>query len=914
MTGASSRIKRALGLRTRRAAPMRPMASPVVGKTRQRPMTSAEIMRQQMGVTEHSDNRMRKTLVRTSQMGRRAETMILPLELLRQLKPSEFSDMHDYHLWQRRQLKILEAGLILYPLVTLDRMNSAALRFREIMRSSEIRPIDTSKNSESMRTLGNCVIALAWRNPNGTPIEVCHWADGYPLNMHIYLCLLRTIFDLRDETVVLDEVDELLELMKKTWNTLGINRMIHNVCFTWVLFEQYVVTGQVEPDLLCATLAMLVDVGNDAKRLDREPGYVRVLSATLASMQEWAETKLLDYHESFEKGATGMMEVVLSLALSSAKILTEDVSIAGSAAALVELEYGTLRNSLPRNRVDQYIRSSVKSAFTKIYENGNGIIDSMVVEVEEDPCDTLMNLAKQTENLAIVEKEIYSPIVKKWHTCPTAVAMVTIHGCFGIVLKQYVGRMSRLTNESVRVLQAASKLEKLLVQMITDDSTSSEDGGKGVLREMIPYEVESITLNLMKVWIDDRLRIGRERVNRAKETESWNPKSKAEPYAQSAVDLMRLAKVTVDEFFEIQVAAREKLVQDLADGIDGLIQDYAAFVASCGTKQSYVPELPPLTRCNQDSKLLQLWKKAAQPCQSGMDTVEQSADKPRLVTSKSARAKGESHHTSRGTQRLYVRLNTLHYLHSSLHSVDKSLSFFSRGGRGHGPSPSPHGGLARRRTVAPTHFDHARATLHSSIVHVSELAAYRLVFLDSAHSFYDTLYVGSVVEARIRSTLHTLKRNLTLLVGMLTDRAQPLAVREVMKASFEAFLMVLLAGGSWRAFTRADHVMVVEDFASLKRIFCSAGEGLVAEEVVEREAAVVEEVVELMALPAEKLVEELSMMATGLSSAKVPVSPPPMTGRWSRTDPNTILRVLCHRDEEVANRFLKRTFELPKRR
>lgn len=49
---------------------------------------------------------------------------------------------------------------------------------------------------------------------------------------------------------------------------------------------------------------------------------------------------------------------------------------------------------------------------------------------------------------------------------------------------------------------------------------------------------------------------------------------------------MKLAKVTVDEFFEIQVGAREELVQDLADGIDSLVQDYASFVASCGNHKS----------------------------------------------------------------------------------------------------------------------------------------------------------------------------------------------------------------------------------------------------------------------------------------------------------------------------------------
>jgi hypothetical protein len=64
--------------------------------------------------------------------------------------------------------------------------------------------------------------------------------------------------------------------------------------------------------------------------------------------------------------------------------------------------------------------------------------------------------------------------------------------------------------------------------------------------------------------------------------QSWIPKAKTEPIAQSAVDLMKLAKVTVDEFFEIPVGARDEMVQELADGLGALIQDYTSFVASCG--------------------------------------------------------------------------------------------------------------------------------------------------------------------------------------------------------------------------------------------------------------------------------------------------------------------------------------------
>lgn len=295
-------------------------------------------------------------------MGKRAETIIVPLELLRHLKPSEFSDSHEYHMWQKRQLKILEAGLLMNPALPLEKNNTFATRLRDIINSGESKPIDIGKNSDTMRTLCNSVVSLSWRSHNGTPTDVCHWADGFPFNIHLYTSLLRSIFDIRDDTLVLDEVDELLELIKKTWSTLGITLPIHNVCFTWVLFHQYISTGQIEPDLLCASHAMLGEVANDAKT-EKEALYVKILSSVLSSMQSWAEKRLLNYHDYFQRGNVGQIEIILPVVLSASRISGEDLTI-------IDGEQGekgdiTIVDS-SGDRVDNYIRSSMKNAFEKV--------------------------------------------------------------------------------------------------------------------------------------------------------------------------------------------------------------------------------------------------------------------------------------------------------------------------------------------------------------------------------------------------------------------------------------------------------------------------------------------------------------------------------------------------------------------
>ncbi|KAJ4874017.1 hypothetical protein Rs2_44204 [Raphanus sativus] len=930
VTTPTSRVKRALGLKMLKRSPSRRMTpaagavsapsspgngssiggssahiSPGAGFSTvplsrpRRPLTSAEIMRQQMRVTEQGDTRLRKTLTRTlvGQTGKRAETIILPLELLRHVKTSEFSDAHEYQIWQRRQLKVIEAGLLLHPSIPLENTNNLAMRLREVIPQSETKPIDTGKTSETMSTLCNVVISLSCRNTN----EVCHWADGYPLNIHLYVALLQSVFDVRDETLVLDEIDELLELMKKTWSMLGITRPVHNLCFTWVLFHQYIVTSQMEPDLLGASHAMLAEVANDAKKSDREALYVKLLTSTLASMQGWTEKRLLSYHEYFQRGNVGLIENLLPLALSSSRIVGEDVTISQGSSS--QEKGDVMLVDCSGERVDYYIRASIKNAFSKVTESMKDKVSA--TEEGEEAAKMLLQLAKETEDLALRERECFSPILKRWYTVAAGVASVSLHQCYGSILMQYLAGRSTITKETVEVLQTAGKLEKVLVQMVAEDSEECEDGGKGLVREMVPYEVESIILRLLKQWIDEKLKTVRECLSRAKEAETWNPKSKSEPYAQSAGELMKLAKDAIAEFFEVPIGITEDLVHDLAEGLEQLFQEYTTFVASCGSKQSYIPTLPPLTRCNRDSKFVKLLKKAT-PC-----TASSGEDLNNLT--------GGDHHprpsTSRGTQRLYIRLNTLHFLSSRLHSLNKSLSL--------NPSVLPATRKRNReRTTnssSSSYFDSTQAGIETASTHVSEVAAYRLIFLDSHSVFHERLYVGDVASARIKPALRILKQNLTLMTAILADRAQASAMREVMKASFEAVLTVLLAGGHSRVFYRNDHEMIEEDFESLKKVYCTCGEGLIPEEVVDREAETVEGVIQLMSQPTEQLVEDFSIVTCeasgmGLVGAGQRLPMPPTTGRWNRSDPNTILRVLCYRDDRVANRFLKKSFQLGRRR
>lgn len=248
----------------------------------------------------------------------------------------------------------------MHPSIPIEKTNTYAMSLKDIIRSGELKPIDTSKNSETMRAFSNSVVSLSMRSPDGIPTNVCHWANGFPVNVHLYVSLLQSIFDLEDETLVLDEVDELLELMKKTWSTLGINRPIHNVLFTWVMFQQYVATGEKEPDLLCASHAMLNEVAKDAKK-EKEGLYVKILRSVLSSFQGWVDKRLLNYHEYFQGGNVRQIENLLPVVLLASKVLGD--------VTTQEKGDKTINEDSSEDQVDDYIRSSLKNAFEKVRDS-----------------------------------------------------------------------------------------------------------------------------------------------------------------------------------------------------------------------------------------------------------------------------------------------------------------------------------------------------------------------------------------------------------------------------------------------------------------------------------------------------------------------------------------------------------------
>lgn len=891
---AASTIKKALGLRSKKSSEKEQLAAPSNAK---KPPTVVDVVKMQMGISDQTDTRIRRALSRTAagQVGKNVDMMLLPLELLQQIRLADFADAKEYYLWQKRQLKVLELGLLLHPAVKLEEPSSAAQRLRQLLHSNTGKPLETGKNSESMQALRSAATTLASRSDDNKLQDVCHWADGFPFNLYLYQMLLSSCFEKTDETNLIDEVDDVIDLFKKTWTILGLHQALHNVCFMWVLFRQFVATGQQDLDLLRATDTQMAEVAKDAKG-NKDPQYVLVLNSALTSIQTWAENRLFAYHDTFPDGASGSMENLLPVALNAVKILHEDISH----------EFRRKRKEdfdVVSSRIDVYVRSSLKTAFAQMMEKTESRRSSFN---KKGPVLGLVSLADNTGELIRKERDKFSPVLSCWHPSAASLAAATLHSCFSRELKQYLSGVSALTKESVEILQAADHLEQDLVQIAVEGAVDSDDGGKGVIREMVPYEAQSAIASLSKSWIQERVGRLREWVDRNVSQEDWNPGTLREHYGTSIVEVFRLIEETIDGFYALPVVQSSSLLEDLVPGLDKALSRYVGATRSgCGSKQDLIPSFPPLTRC-KESKLHSsfggLWKKK---------------DKSPIPNRAKAQENGGKKVGS-ATSKICVRINTLYHIQTQLDVLEARLS---QGWLKDSSQPKPvKGSKPRPQSELQTitvqcRFDLTRTGIQEGIPALCEVAVYHVIFKDLQHEFWEGLYCGSVAQARIEPVLHSLESQLVFIAEIVNEKLRTRIIGALMKACFETLLMVLLAGGPNRMFYINDAEMLDDDFTVLKDLFKADGDGL-PNETVEKAARVVTQVLPLFGMSTEDIVQNLKqtlLESQYISSSRSRLPLPEYMGHWGPTDPNTLLRILCYRCDPAASKFLKKAYDLPKR-
>uniref|UniRef100_A0ACD5TYD9 Uncharacterized protein n=1 Tax=Avena sativa TaxID=4498 RepID=A0ACD5TYD9_AVESA len=867
---AATKVKKALGLRSPSASKVGRAAPP------RRPATVSELVRVKLRITEQADSRIRRGLLRIAagQLGRRAESMILPLEFLQQFKASDFPDPREYVTWQLRNLKLLEAGLLVHPLVPLSKSDVYAQKLQKVIHKAYDGLLDTGKNSESMQELCSAVKSLAGRSLGGDSDE-CHWADGFSLNLHIYQMLVEACFDSENGTVV-DEIDEVIALLKKTWVILGINQMLHNLYFTWALVNHFAMSGEVDIELLSAAENQLSEVAKDAKTTE-DPDYCEVLSSTLSSIMGWTDKRLLAYHETFNTNNIDSMQGIVSIQVSAAKILAEDIS----------QEYRVRRKEqtdVVCSRIETYIRSSLRTAFAQRME------EAVSKRSSRNDVPVLSILAKDINDLATKERKMYSPILKEWHPFASGVAVATLHSCFGNELKQFIVGTTKLTPDTAQVLSAADKLEKNLVNIAVEDSVDSDDGGKSLIRQMPPYEAENAIANLVKAWVKERVDKLKGSVDQSLQQETWSQKANRQNLAPSSVEMLKMIHEVLDAFFELPISMHSTLFPDLAAGLDRILQYYVSKAKSCcGTQSTPIPQLPHLTRCDVGPKLFK------------------KKEKTHVLMKRGSQVGSSTGNGSRASDlpKLCVRINTLHYIRTEVENLKKKARKYLLN------SELGQDGITDGMNI---NFELSQASCQGGIRQLCDTTAYNVVFGYLSHVLLDTLYVGGTASNRVDPLLRELHSVLGMISGIMHNEARDRLVTALMKASFDGFLLALLAGGPTRAFTLEDSQAIENDFRALRGLYLANGDGL-PNELVDKASLEVKSILPLLRTDTESLIQRFKQTIAEChgspTKSRFPV--PPVPTQWSANNPNTILRVLCYRNDETASKFLKKTYNLPKK-
>uniref|UniRef100_A0ACD5YWT2 Uncharacterized protein n=1 Tax=Avena sativa TaxID=4498 RepID=A0ACD5YWT2_AVESA len=839
-----------------------------------------EILRAQLEITESMDIRTRQGLLNAmvGKVGKRMDNLLIPLELLCCISRAEFSDMKAYLRWQKRQLNMLEEGLINHPVVGFGelgrKVNELRNLFRKIEESESLPPSAAEvQRTECLRSLREVATSFSERPARGDLTgEVCHWADGYHLNAALYEKMLGSVFDILDEGKLTEEVEEILELLKSTWRILGITETIHDTCYAWVLFRQFVFTG--EQGLLKVVIAHLRKIPLKEQRGPQERLHLKSLRSSvdaddscqdftffqsfLSPVQKWVDKKLNDYHLQFSEGPNMLADIV-TVAMLTRRILGE--------------ENDKAMESPDRDQIERYITSSVKSAFVKIAHS---------VEVKADTTHehVLASLAEETKKLLKKDTNIFVPVLSRWHPQAAVLSASLLHKLYGNKLRPFLEHAEHLTEDVVSVFPVADSLEQYIMSVMA--SVVGEDGLDSIYRQKLaPYQIESKSGTVVLRWVNGQLERIETWVKRAAEQEAWDPISPQQRHGGSIVEVYRIIEETADQFFAFKVPMRIGELNSLCRGIDKAFKIYTQLaIGPIVDKEDLVPPVPVLTRYKKELGIKAFVKKEIPEVR----TVDErkASEIVQLTMSK-----------------LCVRLNSLYYGISQLGKLEDSISerWARRKIDNIDIRRSTSGKSKSVVSNQKNQFDGSRKEINAAIDRVCEFTGLKVIFWDLQQPFIDNLYKNSVAQARLDTIVEVLDLVLNQLCVVIVEQLRDRVVTGLLQASLDGLLRVILDGGPTRVFSPNDAPLLEEDLEILKEFFISGGDGL-PRGTVENLVSRVRPVINLIKQETRVLIDDLREVTQGGKSK--------LGG-----DSKTLLRVLCHRNDSEASHYVKKHFKIP---
>ncbi|KAL3161403.1 hypothetical protein ABBQ32_010293 [Trebouxia sp. C0010 RCD-2024] len=696
------------------------------------------------------------------------------------------------------------------------------------------------------------------------------WA--YPWAVRIRLCdlMLRGMFDTLDEASYVESKDALLQLLQnRVWPLLGVSKHIHNTIYAWIHFRQFAVTGDLQlldttKDLIHGALSS-PHAGRglaNGEALDQQADD-DFSSEVSAAIVDWIAKRMSDYHKNFHD--TQLMQGLLEVMASAEQV--------GGPSA----EVSTL--------LAVCIRDSLESAFQWHIEQTAKDADSDAVRI--------CLLAKATVNLLGIEVTTFSPALTPYLPIAADVAAKALHELFGSQLLPWLATVENLTDDNLEAVRQADHLEGQLMDEMEDRETDVSPWG--ILNRLSP---------LLFAWVSNQLIMLNDWSGRIQGTEEWKPVTQQRGCARSAVDIVKIASETIEGLFNMRLALPVALVRALTEGLDEVLRKYVKFVTSTvGSIDALVPATPNLTRYKRE-----LAVKAEEAAVTGRNSPKSSKGREAAASDEQQlRTPDDGRIAALTTLTLVTRINSLLYIEENLPAMEKIVQ-----DRWEEDTEGVHVDLRQKSLDWLSEcFEAAHQSARQAIDYMCNFIGMKTVFFDLRRPVLEELYQHHVEGARLHPVLVQLDAALEDMVTAASESLPPYLARSLLQAITMALQRILLDGGPYRLYIPDDIEYIEQDLEQLKGLFLADGQGLPAEDVDSLCAPVVD-LLNVLQLETGILIKNFKdAKEEEKRAAKAGRSPTQPTSLVY--DPDILQRVLAHRADRNASKFLKKELRLPKK-
>lgn len=688
----------------------------------------------------------------------------------------------------------------------------------------------------------------------------------FPLGLSIQVAemLLCGVFDSLDEGQFVPEAQELLGLLSSNvWPQLGISPQMNSALGIWVHFRQYVASK--ETSLLHAGVQLAQNAA--ATAANSSAADAAFTSRVLDALTAEASTALSDYHTSFAD--IGEMQVLLEFLRS----------IHGIQNTKNNKDAGAFEGMLAT-----CIKTSVGAAFAR---RAAEVHDQVALEE-----DRTALLATETVALLHEERNKFVPTLRRYQPAAAAIAADTLHELYGAKMLTWLITVNYLTKSVAATIHASVGLESELMAEIA----AHRGGTSGAIPVPPPWGAVQRITPLLHNWAQQQVTNMYGWLDRIMAEEDWSPVVQQRgATSRSAVEVLKVMDDAVDTLFGMGIAIPASAVNALVDGMDAVLQKYCKMsLASVGSADSLVPLAPPLTRFKKD--LADSAEAEAMGGSSGMKSVTNKVNAalvtswlPAITQEQQSRILGVMYDT------LVVRANSMYYLAtktSDLEALVKEKWHAAQQEEASADAASFRGS---------SFLNGAVATAAEGVDSILRFITLKLVCGDLRSAIFKDLYAFHVENSRIQSVLEEVDGALGMLCEMLDEGLAPRMAGHVCKTLSAAVLHVLLDGGPNRLFTLQDMPALLEDFEQLRGMFFAEGAGL--------DPAAVGK----LCLPLENALHTMSLDTKVLINTLKTTKKQPLKASANSADPETVLRVLCHRADYEASKFLKKDSKIPKK-